>query len=170
MSILCNFCVRELLILARTWFAFGLPSKTGCDRWGAILGSLLAPLADALRELDDLAALRGVVATVGVHRARAAIASLWTWVLVALVPAPSRSCDDRSSSLRPLVAAILLLLFAVLGDGTRATRLGNSGLWCRVPCTALVALAHLSARAKSVVTVSTSCVANFSSIFSSRTP
>jgi hypothetical protein len=31
MSMLCNYCVRELLILARTWFAFGLPSKTGCD-------------------------------------------------------------------------------------------------------------------------------------------
>jgi hypothetical protein len=29
---LCNHCVREFLILARTWFAFGLPSKTGCDR------------------------------------------------------------------------------------------------------------------------------------------
>jgi hypothetical protein len=29
---LCNYCVRELLILARTWFAFGLPFKTGCDR------------------------------------------------------------------------------------------------------------------------------------------
>jgi hypothetical protein len=28
---LCNCCVRELLILARTWFAFGLLSKTGCD-------------------------------------------------------------------------------------------------------------------------------------------
>jgi hypothetical protein len=28
---LCNRCVRELLILACTWFAFGLPSKTGCD-------------------------------------------------------------------------------------------------------------------------------------------
>jgi hypothetical protein len=28
---LCNHCVREFLILARTWFAFGLPSKTGCD-------------------------------------------------------------------------------------------------------------------------------------------
>jgi hypothetical protein len=28
---LCNWCVRELLILARTWFAFGLPSKTECD-------------------------------------------------------------------------------------------------------------------------------------------
>jgi hypothetical protein len=32
------------------------------------------------------------------------------------------------------------------------------------------ALAHLSARAKSVGTVSTSCVANFSNIFSSLTP
>jgi hypothetical protein len=31
MSMLCNCCVCELLILARTWFAFGLPSKTGCD-------------------------------------------------------------------------------------------------------------------------------------------
>jgi hypothetical protein len=31
MSMLCNCCVRELLILARTWFAFCLPSKTGCD-------------------------------------------------------------------------------------------------------------------------------------------
>jgi hypothetical protein len=38
-------------------------------RWGAILRSLLAPLADALRELDDLAALYGAVVTVGVHRA-----------------------------------------------------------------------------------------------------
>jgi hypothetical protein len=38
-------------------------------RWGAILGSLLAPLADALRELDDLVALCSAVATVGVHRA-----------------------------------------------------------------------------------------------------
>jgi hypothetical protein len=34
----------------------------------------------------------------------------------------------------------------------------------------LAALAHLLARAKSVGTVSTSCVANFSNIFSSRTP
>jgi hypothetical protein len=31
MSMLCNCCVRELLILARTWFTFGLPSKIGCD-------------------------------------------------------------------------------------------------------------------------------------------
>jgi hypothetical protein len=31
MSHLCNRCVREFLILARIWFAFGLPSKIGCD-------------------------------------------------------------------------------------------------------------------------------------------
>jgi hypothetical protein len=28
---LCNRCVREFMIMARTWFAFGWPSKTGCD-------------------------------------------------------------------------------------------------------------------------------------------
>jgi hypothetical protein len=38
-------------------------------RWGAVLGRLLTPLADAFREVNDLATLRGVVATVGVHRA-----------------------------------------------------------------------------------------------------
>jgi hypothetical protein len=90
-----------------------------------------------------------------------------SWALVALNPAPSRSHYDWSSSLRPLAVAVLILLLAVLGDGTGATRLGNPGLWCRVPCTAL---AHSSTRVKSVVTVSTSCVANFSNIFSSRTP
>jgi hypothetical protein len=30
-SQLCNNCVREFLILTHKWFAFGLPSKTGCD-------------------------------------------------------------------------------------------------------------------------------------------
>jgi hypothetical protein len=59
------------------------------------------------------------------------------WALVALATAPSHGCDDRSSRRWPLVAAVLLLLFAVLDDGTRATRLGDPGLWCRVPCTAL---------------------------------
>jgi hypothetical protein len=45
-------------------------------------------------------------------------------------------------------------------------------LVCGAECHAQpsAALAHLSARAKSVETVSTSCVANFSNIFSSRTP
>jgi hypothetical protein len=28
---LCNRCAREFLIMARTWFAFGLSSKTECD-------------------------------------------------------------------------------------------------------------------------------------------
>jgi hypothetical protein len=46
MSMLCNCCVRELLILARTWFAFGLPSKTGCDtyvRANVAVGEVLLP-------------------------------------------------------------------------------------------------------------------------------
>jgi hypothetical protein len=38
-------------------------------RWGAIPGSLLTSFADALRELGDLATLRGAVVTIGVHRA-----------------------------------------------------------------------------------------------------
>jgi hypothetical protein len=38
-------------------------------RWGAILGRLLAPLADVFREVNDLSTLCGTVATVGVHRA-----------------------------------------------------------------------------------------------------
>jgi hypothetical protein len=37
--------------------------------WGAILGGLLVPFADALRKLDDITTLQGVVVTVGVHRA-----------------------------------------------------------------------------------------------------
>jgi hypothetical protein len=38
-------------------------------RRGAIFGGLLAPLADAFCEVDDLSTLRGAVATVRVHRA-----------------------------------------------------------------------------------------------------
>jgi hypothetical protein len=42
-------------------------------RWGAVLGRLLMPLADALGELDDLTTLCGAVATVGVYRAWSAV-------------------------------------------------------------------------------------------------
>jgi hypothetical protein len=38
-------------------------------RRGVVLGGLLAPFADALREFDDLATLRRTMATVGVYRA-----------------------------------------------------------------------------------------------------
>jgi hypothetical protein len=33
-----------LLILARTWFAFGLPSKTGCDIGGIKVVPTVGPL------------------------------------------------------------------------------------------------------------------------------
>jgi hypothetical protein len=42
---------------------------TPAPRRRAILGGLLAPLADALRELQDLSAFRGAMVTVGVDRA-----------------------------------------------------------------------------------------------------
>ena len=44
---LCNRCVREFLILARTWFAFGLPSKTGCDISGIKAVLTVGPLAQS---------------------------------------------------------------------------------------------------------------------------
>jgi hypothetical protein len=71
------------------------------------------------------------------------------------------------------MAAVLVSLFlfaAALGDGIRATHLGHPACGAECQARPSVALAHLSARAKSKVTLSTSCVANFSSIFSSRTP
>jgi hypothetical protein len=45
MSSYVNCCVRELLILARTWFAFGLPYKTGCDIGGIKVVLTVGPLA-----------------------------------------------------------------------------------------------------------------------------
>jgi hypothetical protein len=50
MSHLCNRCVREFLILALTWFAFGLPFRTGCDRNEALeKDKILFSLVDRLK-------------------------------------------------------------------------------------------------------------------------
>jgi hypothetical protein len=70
-----------------------LLARPATRRW-AILGGLLVPLADALRELQDLSAFRGAMATVGVDRAWPTVTSLLPWALVALVPPPSRSYSD----------------------------------------------------------------------------
>jgi uncharacterized membrane protein len=85
-------------------------------RWRAVLGRLLTPLADAFRKINDLAALRGVVATVGVYRARADATPLRPWAFVVVAPAPGRSCNDQSGGSRLLVVAILLL-FLLLVSG-----------------------------------------------------
>jgi hypothetical protein len=45
MSNLCNRCVHEFLILTRTWFTFGLPSKTWCDISGIKVVLAVGPLA-----------------------------------------------------------------------------------------------------------------------------
>jgi hypothetical protein len=52
------------------------------------------PLADTFHEINDLATLRGAVATVGVHRAWAVVTPLRPWAFVAVAPAPGRGCDD----------------------------------------------------------------------------
>jgi hypothetical protein len=44
---LCNCCVRELLILARTWFTFSLPSKSGCDIGGIKAVLTVGPLTES---------------------------------------------------------------------------------------------------------------------------
>ena len=66
---------------------------------GAVLGRLLASLTDVFRELDYLAAFLGTVVSVGMHWARAAVASLWSGALIALAPSSSRGCDSRSGKL-----------------------------------------------------------------------
>jgi hypothetical protein len=41
---LCNRYVCEFLVLARTWFTFGLPSKTGCNISGIKVVLTVGPL------------------------------------------------------------------------------------------------------------------------------
>ena len=53
MSHLCNHYVREFLILARTWFAFGLPSKTGCDSWSPTAPSCLGAIKGTPRRMEQ---------------------------------------------------------------------------------------------------------------------
>ena len=81
-------------------------------------------------------------------------------------------CNDWSARMRfPATSVLVLLLLATaLSSSTGATSFGVSVLGAECHARPSAALAHLSAREKSVVTLSTSCVASFSSIFSSRTP
>jgi hypothetical protein len=129
------------------------------------------PFVDTFRKINDLTTLHGVVATIGVHRAWAAVTLLRPWALVAIVPAPGRGYNHQSGGPRLLVVMVLLL-FLLTVSGTAPEPPDWVALVCGAKCYARpsTALAHLSARAKSVGTVSTSCVANFSNIFSSRTP
>jgi hypothetical protein len=63
-------------------------------RWGAILGGLLAPLADMFREINDLTTLRGAVETVGVDRAWAAATPLRPWAFVAIAPTSGHGSNN----------------------------------------------------------------------------
>jgi hypothetical protein len=59
-----------------------------------VLGGLLAPLADAAHEFDNLTAVGDTVAAVGVHWACATAASLGSWALAALALAPGSGSND----------------------------------------------------------------------------
>jgi hypothetical protein len=60
----------------------------------AILEGLLAPLADAPCEFDNLTAVDGSVAALGVHRACVTAVSLGPWVLAALALAPGSGSSN----------------------------------------------------------------------------
>jgi hypothetical protein len=91
-------------------------------RRGAIFGRLLAPLADAFCEVNDLATRRCAVATMRVHRAWTAATLLRSWALVAVALASGHCCGHQSSGPWLLVVAVLLLfLLSVPEDGPRAT-------------------------------------------------
>ena len=87
--------------------------------------------ADALHELLDLAAVSRAVAGIRTDRAGAALATLWAQAFAPRVMALGCCRSDRSSRLRPLMTAVLvLLLFATtMGGGTGASHLGGPVLW-----------------------------------------
>jgi hypothetical protein len=66
-------------------------------RGGAFLGGLVPPLAEALRELLDLAALSGAVASPRMDRTRPRVGALLSWALTTGVLASGRrSCNGRT--------------------------------------------------------------------------
>jgi hypothetical protein len=87
-------------------------------RRGAVFGRLLAPLADAFCEVNDLATLRCTVVTIWVHRVWTAATLLRSWALVAVALASGHCCGHQSSGLWPLVVTVLLLfLLSIPEDG-----------------------------------------------------
>jgi hypothetical protein len=88
------------------------------------------------------------------------------------LPGPQGDDLTNYGALGPFVRSFILLV----DPGDICPPQPEPPVWATLVCGAechaqrSAALAHLSARAKSVVIVSTSCVANFSNIFSSRTP
>jgi hypothetical protein len=97
-------------------------------RGGVILGGLLAPIADALREFQDLTTFGGAVMGSKMNKARPKVTTLLARTFAAWVLAPGCCrCSDRSSSLRLVCVAILPihLLAAAKGSDTGAPRLGG---------------------------------------------
>jgi hypothetical protein len=101
--------VEETLEVFVWGFITQLPLRRGCigigglllsgppRRGGAFPGGLVAPFAKALRELLDLAAFGGTVASPRMNRARPEVGALLTWALAVGVLASTRCrCSDRT--------------------------------------------------------------------------
>jgi hypothetical protein len=140
-------------------------------RWGAVLGRLLAPLADAFREVNDLATLHGVWRPLGcighepllpLYGRGRLLRSPWPPVAAATTRAVDRGFWWSRS--------FFFFFLPSRGTAPEPPDWAAPVYGAEYHARPSAALAHLSARAKSVGTVSTSCVANFSNIFSSRTP
>jgi hypothetical protein len=81
--------------------------------------------------------LRGAVATVGVHRAWAAVTPLRPGRLLWSPRPPVAAATTRAVDRDLWKSRSFFFLLTIPGDGTRASQLGNPSLWGRVPCTAL---------------------------------
>jgi hypothetical protein len=112
-------------------------------RGRAFLRGLVAPLAEALREPLDLAALSGTVASPWVDRARPGDGALLPWALATRVLGFDRRGSDGRTPYLWLVRAtdlLVLPLAASRGSDTGPTHLSGSYLGCRVPCSAFCSL------------------------------
>jgi hypothetical protein len=80
-------------------------------RGGAFPRGLVAPLAKALRELLDLAALDGTVASPRMDRVRPGVGALLTWALASGVLAPVVAAATAGPPTRGLSKPRFFLLF-----------------------------------------------------------
>jgi hypothetical protein len=178
-----SFGVLELhliiLVILLDSLLFALPLL----RWCAIVAWLqLLLVVKLLHKLLDLLALLGVAMLGVVYRAPwnalITVEGLSPLFVARWATTPTSCCSySRGSTSQRLVLStslllILLLLASALSSGICIGLAISPFLWVGCECQAChsVALVHVSAKLKSSETSCTSCLANFSSIFSSLMP
>jgi hypothetical protein len=107
-------------------------------RGGAFPGGLVAPLAKALCELLDLAALGGAVASPRMNRARPGVGALLLWALASGVLAPGLAAATAGPPIRDLSKPHSSCSFSCCYQGQRHWAYSSERdlPGCRVPRTA----------------------------------